>query len=320
MNRLLIHSPIDALGPLVTAAFENPNGSLVAELRDAVANGLVVPDFELDSATATPEGPSVKLGLNGKGAQIRLQTAYLEHLWSFIYSWLVIYEEGVQKPLLAGAYSGELRYDTPLKQRAEALRRWGDSLRDTYTPWPAELPSPSSTEGDEAGYAKAASQIYVMAVAYLLHHEFAHIKQRHFEFLARPLTEDERASRRALEREADDVAFSALVSQIDGEQVRRLKGWAVLAPPLAWLSLVHSSRGLFPATHPIAHHRIYESLSRLDYFTEENRFYFYYLCSVVLGSASARLSGKHHAQRTFETAEEALQSVMDELDLLAPSR
>jgi hypothetical protein len=60
----------------------------------ALESKKVSPWIDYDNGNDPVKGPKANL----KTRQIYLQETYLEHLWSFIYSIFVIYEEGIQEP------------------------------------------------------------------------------------------------------------------------------------------------------------------------------------------------------------------------------
>lgn len=59
-----------------------------------------------------------------KPAVICLHGQYLQMLWAFTYGWFVIYEKGIQELWMHGSYSGIIKYDNPLLQRAAQLLEW----------------------------------------------------------------------------------------------------------------------------------------------------------------------------------------------------
>lgn len=304
-------SPIDALRHNICHAFENPNGSKLAEMSKAVSLKLIDPEIELLFEEAPPKPPRV-VRTGGEPAQIRLQVPYLEMLWGFAYGWFILFE-GVQQAMLEGRFQGVIEYDTPLKQRARDMLRWSAGLKITYSRWPQGAPCPSMTEPvAEASYAAKVNNIFVNAVAFLLHHELGHVLHGHLDAADKTDSEAAKADHKTIEREADDLAFRALISSADDEQTRRIKGWAVLLPALSSVALLHSPKGLFQARHPDMHHRIREMLSRLAFESEHNCFYFEYLCLAVLQN----ILPPRPQTEVHDTAREALEACLDELDTL----
>lgn len=311
-------SPILSLEGNIIHAFENPDGSAAELLRESVAEGLVSHELNLLMDLVPPRGPSVNRPAH-QPASIALHMPHLELLWAFIYGWVVLYEEAVQRPWINGTYDGRILLTTDLERRAAALLEWASSLRQAYTPWPAGLPSPEHAESaQERDYAWKVNGIFQYATAFLLYHEFGHVRQRHFGALD-PRGNDAAALATAiqLEHEADDFAYRVLVAHDDSEHVRSLKGWAVLAPALSSLYLVDGRAGLYQRRHPHLHHRVANLLAKLDFQNEQIRFYYHYLCSTVLLTFDRAYQANHNMSltpRIFETVDEAFEAEMNDLD------
>ncbi len=311
-------SPVECLQYNIIDAFENPNGSAVDELRATVSRGLISPDLDLHLDLGPPRGPHVTK-VEGQPASIVLHISHLELLWAFIYGWIILYEEAVQRPMLDNQFDGRILLRNDLISRAAELLEWASGIRNNYTPWPEGLPSPQHSESDaERDYALKANGIFQHAAAFLLYHEYGHVRQGHLDAVD---PAQERAHRLAtaveMEREADDFAYRVLVGNHDSEDIRKLKAWAVLAPALSSLYLVDGRAGLQQRRHPHLHHRIADLLAKLDFQDEAIRFYYQYLCAIVLRTfdkAYAAGNGATLTARVFETADDAFNAEMDELD------
>ena len=320
-------SPIDQLSGNVLHAFEQPAGLLNMDLISAIRDGLLSAEIHLHEDDSSPRAPRVvrNEGRNGElePAYIELHRPHLELLWAFIFGWFVLYEEAVQKPLLAKSFTGPIVLDSALKQRAAQLLSWATGLKDKYTRWPQNLPSPSlstATSVEEREYSAKVNGIFQEAIAFMLYHEFAHIFQGHLDVYDRAPTPEASALTKQLEREADDFAFRIFVMETDGDDVRCIKGWAVLSASLSSLYLIDSPAAIFQERHPHLHHRVAHALSQLNFSNTKDRDYYWYLCSVVLtvfakahnlGGANGRL-----APEVFDTALDAVNAQLDELDAL----
>ena len=311
-------SPILALLNNIVAAFENPNGSAVGMLRTCIADGGISQELELCHDESSPVGPKV-IKVADEPACIQLHVAHLELLWSFVYGWVVLYEEAVQRPSLDGRFDGRVLLDSELTARAAELLEWASSLRTNYSRWPAGLPMPRPTRaGVERDYCLKVNGIFQSAVAFLLFHELAHVVQRHIGIVDRnDVGPAALATAIEMERDADDFAYRMLVPADADEPERMLKGWAVLAPALSSLYLIDGRVGLFQRRHPHLHHRIQDLLAKLNFQDGANRDYYHYLCATILGvisrahdqDASDRL-----APQVFENVDAAFAAEMDELD------
>ncbi len=307
-------SPIFSLRHNVVHAFETAKGGSVQVLREAVDQRRVSPSLDVLIDATPARGPQVDFS---GVPQIRFHVAHLELIWAFAYSWLLIYEEAVQKPLQRGAFEGQICFVTDLTQRAARLLHWAESLREKATPWPEGLPTPERWASvDEQFYVTKANGIFQDAVSFLAYHEFAHARYRHHEAVDRSdHSADSLATAVQIEHEADDFAFYALVPSGAAESLRYQMGWAVLTPILSSLYLLDGPRALRQKRHPHVHHRMQAMLAKLDFRDASNRFYFTYLCMAVgQDFAQVRTEGAPAEPRTFDTAEEALSAWMDEWD------
>lgn len=314
-------SPMAALLGNIIHAFENPNGSAVNLLRHAVSQGLVSDALDMLLDQTKPMAPRVIRPKDG-AAIIQLHIVHMELLWAFIYGWLVLYEEGVQGPMLEGTFDGRIHLNNALKLRAAQLLDWASGLKDQYTSWPRNLSSPTYFESlEEQSYALKTNNIFQQSAAFLLFHEFGHVRQEHFNAIDHRDTVEARTASIELEREADDFAFRVLVSTDDDEETRRVKAWAILAPALSSLYLVNGPVEIFQKRHPHLHHRVADLLGKLNFHEDRNKDYFNYLCATVLlliGRAHESQGDAAITPRIFETALDALQDELDALDALDP--
>lgn len=318
-------SPIDVLAGNIVNTFERPKGLFNEILKDSVHSGILdahINYMDIDDVPSAPRvtAPFLEDGRHGP-AEIFLYRSHLELLWSFTYGMVVVYEECVQRAMLDNKFDGRLIFDRPLTQRAKSLLDWSVGLHRGYTNWPEALPSPTfQADVQEADYATKVNTIFQESVATLLYHEFAHVVAGH---LGAPEKSESIAAQSAsieMESEADDYAFRSLVSLEDDEYKRRLKGWSMLSAPLASLFMVEKLSDIFQLEHPHLHHRIFNILQKLNYRDQQNEFYYNYLCTIVMGLFLRIYKQDGDVQcsniELYETAYDALQSQLDELDAL----
>lgn len=225
----LSSSPVLALEHNLTWAFENAIPYAGKRLADAVAAGLVDPEIGLncDSSTAPPQAPYLRKESDAATPQMHVSLKHLEMLWAFIYGWMVIYEHGIQKPLIARTYTGILDLSDPLLRRAVELRDWSASLREKCSAWPTDLPSPIHYGSDsERYYGEKANLVFQQAVAFLLGHEHAHAAAKHLDYLAEGVTDIEAAE---AEKEADVAAFESVVEHGEDDAHKLSKAWSILS-------------------------------------------------------------------------------------------
>ncbi len=120
----------------------------------------------LEVDAALPRTPSVSRAARA-AARISVHVALLELIWAFVYSWMVRYEETVQKAQLYGDEVGSTTsHNSGLVTRAEALWAWARNLRSGYTIWPKDLPSPIAQADEfETYYVEKANFVFERATA-----------------------------------------------------------------------------------------------------------------------------------------------------------
>lgn len=303
-------SPVLALEHNITAAFESFHGNVA----DLVAGGLLDAEVLLEVDAAPPRTPNVS---RTTPAQMRVHVAMLELLWAFIYSWMVIYEETVQKAQLRGDEVGSTNESNELLvSRAEKLWVWARELRNGYSPWPSDLPSPRAELNEqERWYAEKANYVFERATSFQLTHELAHVTQGHLAISRDEAAQDALSAQ--LENEADLRAFEALVEQGFGDEEKLAQAWAVFSVMLASLFTCSDLRSaLKTRRHPPLHHRLAHLANALDFQVERYRYYYPLLCRVVLQDAFPELArpGQH-----YEDADDSFQAALDALDRIAAS-
>jgi hypothetical protein len=308
-------SPVLALRYNILSAFEKANESFQVRLQAAVEQGRISPEIELDERPGIPVTPKISRESLGSPPEIRLQVTYLEILWAFIYAWMILYEEGVQKSLLRGESPAQIDDRTPLLSRARELFEWALGLRASYTPWPAHLPSPENyRSSQERWYGEKANLVFQEATSFMLVHEFIHAEQRHLDIrAANPANE----VILELEKDADNGAFEALVNPMLNDAEKLSRGWAILAALLSSYLVKGESTAKQPTTHLPLHHRLEHMLRGLNFEGEAERAYFEYLISLVLRHIlHSDLDAR--SPSVFDTAADALTDKLDRLDGLTP--
>lgn len=309
-----MESPITVLWGNIVHAFENADEFSIEMHRKATGSGRLSKSIAYDNRKNKIRTPYASL----ETRQINLQETYLSHLWAFIYSVFVMYEEGIQKPLINNTFDGALKFDTPLLQRAKALFDWSVSLTDKYIEWDESLPNPRTHHSEqEKFFSEKVNGIFQDAVAYLMFHEFAHLTQKHDSFFLgvdmRGLSTTELAERIQIENEADQYAFDMLIKATDDEKQKWIKGLSILFVMCSALLIVPQKHNIKQRTHPDLDNRLLNILIKLDLKTEKAQFYCWYLC----GFAVRFFLLKHAVEvpnGKYETAQDAFFSYLEELD------
>lgn len=296
----LSQSPIFALENNILWQFENLSPYDLQKLNVQVAEGVLSGEIMLDVAVACPVTPWVE----SKAKQVPvvcLQVAYLELLWAFIYGWMVVYEEGVQRPQLEDRPPPEEGMAAELIMRADKLLLWARSLHAGYTRWPADLPSPCSyATAMEQYYGEKANLVFQKATAFVLSHERAHAVLGHLDSVRQ--MGSSRSLRLELEKEADLVAFDNLISQGLDDNEKSAEAWAILSVLLSSFYVCRNPcDALRSETHPALHHRLAHVVHSLDFQDERFKYYFPFLCRLVL---QVLFPGPLHPKNSFESAQE----------------
>ncbi|MFA6016391.1 MAG: phage exclusion protein Lit family protein [Gallionellaceae bacterium] len=305
-------SPITVLWGNIVHTFENVDASSLRMHRAVTHSGKLSESINYDNGKEKVRPPSA----DTKTREIYVQETYLAHLWAYIYSVFVMYEEGVQKPLINNTFDGSLTFETELLERAKTLFDWAVSLTREYSEWDEKLPNPRTHNSDkEKLYAEKVNGIFQHAVTYLMFHEFAHLTQGHDSFFIGmgDLSDADIAERIQIENEADQYAFNMLIKDHGDEKQRWTKGLSILFVIFSALLITSKARNIKQKSHPDLDNRILNVLHGLNLKTEEAQFYCWYLCSFAVKFFLL----KHNINvrsGEFETAQDAFFYYLDLLD------
>jgi len=265
------HLPVWVLRHNVIAMFEEVAEYNGYSMNAVVSRGTVNPVIDWCCNRGRPRGPFVDLDTK----TICLQESYLAFLWAMTYSSFVLYEEGVQRRMLEGTFTGAIQYDTPLLIRARALGDWAERFAGRYEPWnERDLPNPRSyRDAQEKSLAEKTNGIFLRAVTYLLFHELGHLSEAHFRT-------DSDAEQLEQEKQADNFALSFLSDSASNEIQRRISGAALVLLTTSSLFLATEFRQIWQRRHPHTHDRIRHAISGLNLQSQQSKDYVYYLASI----------------------------------------
>lgn len=307
-------SPIEVLWGNIVHTFENIDPTLMKKHIEAVSKGLVSKDIAYDNVKAPIRTPHAKLN----SRKIYIQEAYLEHMWAFIYGVFVMYEEGVQKPLINNTFSGEIEYKTPILNRAKKLYDWSISLSKNYSDWDRTLPNPRKHHNHyEKLYAEKVNKIFQNSICYVLLHEFAHLTLNHDSYYlgvqACDLTEADYTSRIQIENEADLFAFDLVVNRDADENARLVDGLSILLVKCSALIITHDPNVVKQRSHPDLDSRLLRVLNDLNLTSEASLFYSWYLSCLAVRLFLIKHEINMPATE-FETAQDTFFSYLDFFD------
>lgn len=178
------------------------------------------------------------------------------YLWCMSYVLFVLFDESIQKPMLAGTYNGQVDRPNPHIDKALKLFDYAMSLKSKYTPWPDDLPNPEKYGREDKYYVEKTNGIFISAMVVILAHEIAHQYYGHLDYL--PTTKEEYVND---EHNADFFAIDYVNENRSKPIYPSLKAGAVVC--FCSLMLLDGSLDGGPQ-HPNQDIRIKSIMERLD--------------------------------------------------------
>ena len=304
-------SPIDVLKGNILHSFEATAKKL---LEQAVASRKVSGAILYDDSKEKVMMPHANI----ESRDIYLQETYLAYLWALIYSVFVMYEEGVQRPLINNAFKGGINQSDTLLFRARELYEWAISLVGAYSPWDERLPNPRShNHPKEKYFAEKVNNLFQKAVSYNLHHELAHLTLGHDSYFdgssVHELSETEKADRIQIENEADKFAFDNLINIFSEDKSKLPIGVAITMTNVASILVVNHPGQVRLTTHPDLDDRLHRVFVSLGLEQEAGQFYCWYLGCLALRLFFMK-HGLDEPTKDYETAQDAFESYLQALD------
>jgi hypothetical protein len=155
-----------------------------------------------DRAIVDRKSPDHLVPFVDQNKQITIQETFLSLVWATCYSHLALFEEQNSKPILNRIYGHNHVIDQRAIRDAANVYKYGVSLVRNYKPWDkTNFPNPEDYDSTDI-YIEKANGLFVLAMVFILCHEFAHIDRGHLDDyipeVDRPLPEAE-ADARAVE-------------------------------------------------------------------------------------------------------------------------
>lgn len=265
--------PVSVLNRNIIDEFEKAARRSGLTEERAIASGLIDAHIVFCFGPERPSPPFVVL----ETKMVHLQESYLAYLWAMIYSTFVIYEFGVQEPMLHGVFDGKCHFTTQELRRAKSLGDWAKRFALTYQPWDdVALPNPRQhIDSAERTLAEKANAIFLRAVIHLVAHEFGHLSGRH----NIETTDIERVE---LEKEADNFALDFLVDTSAGESEKQISGAALVMLTCSSLFLTEHFPMIWKHRHPHTHDRIRNAITGLNLTSQKSKDYLYFLAAMGL--------------------------------------
>lgn len=192
---------------------------------------------------------------------IILPIASLEYLWAFaLYSW-ILYQEYREAQLTE---LEELNcVGNPRLQNAYLLLEWAkkNMLDSGNEKWPKNLPAPQKNPVNESDIS-VANELFLCALGWMLYHEIGHIVLQHPPITTGYSEQEEKAA----DQFSSDWILSKL--EIDCPMLKK-RALGIAIGVLCLQSLEVSEKSCLKSTHPSAHNRIFDCLSKYKVGNEE---------------------------------------------------
>lgn len=297
--------PVSALQHNIVAEIERLAAVNTIDIRQTANARLVHPEIDLICDKVAPHGPYADLC----SRKVVFYESHLAFLWAYIYSYLVIYEECIQAPMMRGVFDGEIKYDSPLTIRAKDLQEWALGFANGYSAWDEHaLPNPKlHRDAAEKVMCEKANRVYLTAISFLFFHEYAHLTLGH------QSSEDDKSWSIEQEKDADNYAMACIAHECSTEQDRHIVGLSSVLLCASNLFLPKDFRGIRQIAHPHLHDRLRNGIVALNLQEEKSKFYLFYLGSMSLRDyLSAR--GLSVPQLVCDTAEELFYELLNTID------
>lgn len=107
--------------------------------------------------------------------QIELYENYNQFLWCICYSLLVLFDKGIQEPILCKNYTGKLDFNNPYIRNSINIFNNGFDLLNTYKDRQFyQFPNPEKYNKYDKYYIEKVNAIFCAAMVFILLHEYAH--------------------------------------------------------------------------------------------------------------------------------------------------
>ncbi|EGQ8518361.1 hypothetical protein GQ856_24010 [Vibrio parahaemolyticus] len=189
--------------------------------------------------------------VNTATCKVTISVNALEYLWASCYAYYVLYQK-YSKANELGAENFDLHGDEQLVTAMQLLK-WGQTrilASAQLTEWGEHLPKPN----DNNEFSDVANELFLCAIAWILHHEIAHVYHQHPNVLG----SDGEAKQQ--EKEADQSATNWIMESKNTPLVEQKR---ILGIAIAILAMTAEDilTGVFDkATHPKSFERLDDAL------------------------------------------------------------
>jgi hypothetical protein len=232
--------------------FENITPNFKEEAKSEIDfNGLKADIQYHINRTKITEGPCIN-----HSKQIELYENFNQYLWCICYSLLVVFDEGIHRPIIEDRYTGKLDLENPFIKQAIAVFNNGFDLLHTYKDWQFfQLPNPEKYNEYDRFYIEKTNGIYTAAMTFILLHEFAHQYYGHLEY--NPTSGEAKKD----EYSADEYAIDKIAQNFSSKRGSTFK-FGIIAGISSLILLDKSLSG--GNTHPDTDDRIKKAIDKMQ--------------------------------------------------------
>jgi hypothetical protein len=258
-----------------------------------------------------PNEQGIRFAAAQESKQILVGTACLERLWAIAFAYYRFYRELAAQRLADQANRIiELRR-TPELCEAGDLLKWAveadllSKAEQAPPTWPAHLPRPRP-DAPHASDEHCATEMFLAAVAYILHHEFAHLRKDHQTYGELESVDAIRQEKEA-DFEAAEWILGALPDEHDPMFQKRALGVGL---GLVWIAslYVYAGQKAESSTHPPAYDRLFQVMER--YVHDPNNLPWAFV-QTVLALHLQNQNVPHDIDREFSSFKEAVDYSVD---------
>ena len=211
-------------------------------------------------------------------SRVTMSVYTLEYLWAACYTYYLIYQK-YQTANRDGASEFDLHGDSELVAVMK-FYKWGQTRvtkGSNITAWVDTYPNPKNTDS----LSQVANELFLCALAWILHHEIAHVYHAH------PNIAGSNEESREQEKEADASATNWIMNAVTDQAMVKKRGLGISIAILAMTAQDILSGNFDKETHPRSFERLDNAL--VSYFNDED--HVVYAFSTTILHVSMTLSG-----------------------------
>lgn len=256
MHRLPDGLPIRMLRDNVLTTFENVTSSFGEDIQYEIDSNDLSSEIIYDSTPKKIEDiAEIEPKYDGSPGALptkhfKIYESFNQFVWCLSYSAIVMYKEGIEKPIQNNRYKGQIEENELVKDAFNTFIK-GMSLFKEYDPraFFIKLPQPTHTENL---YALEANTVFCYAIATILLHEFGHQYYGHQVVSNEQKKEDEFL--------VDDFAFDLLSNSFDKEIGTTVKAGIIIC----FISLAFSDNTMKGDCHPDPDERVRRLIEKMS--------------------------------------------------------